>query len=137
MKKRPINTCTKGNALVEFAILLPVFVTLVLGTIEAGWALFIQNTLVDAAREGARVAVTQNISTNSIVSDAEGILTDSNISLAQVSVSISPLAVSLQPRGTAITVTVSVPYSAVSILPTPMFLGSTTLSAQVTMVKEY
>jgi|SRR5579885_2951155 Flp pilus assembly protein TadG len=132
-----IKRYTTGSALIEFALLLPVLITLILGTIEIGWALFVQDTLVDAAREGARVAVTQNVSTTTITASIENLLTNSNLPGDKSTVTISPSAVSLQTKGTPITVQVSLPYSDVSILPTTLFLGSTTLSAQVTMVKEY
>lgn len=46
----------KGAALVEFAIILPVFFLLVFGIIEFGYAFFQQLDLRHGAREGARLA---------------------------------------------------------------------------------
>ncbi len=47
----------KGVAVVEFALILPLFLMLLFGTMEAGW-LFAQHVEVrNAAREGARLAV--------------------------------------------------------------------------------
>jgi Flp pilus assembly protein TadG len=43
--------------MVEFAILAPVFFLLLLGTIDLGRAVYIYNTISDAAREGTRAAV--------------------------------------------------------------------------------
>jgi Flp pilus assembly protein TadG len=45
----------RGAAAVEFAILLPLLLMLVLGTIEFGRAYNAQITLTNAARDGARV----------------------------------------------------------------------------------
>jgi len=46
----------KGSALVETAIILPVLLLIVIGICEFGRAMFISNTLNNAAREGARRA---------------------------------------------------------------------------------
>lgn len=46
-----------GQALVEFALVVPIFLLLVIGVIEFGRAWNLQQTLTDAAREGARRAV--------------------------------------------------------------------------------
>jgi len=48
---------TKGQALVEMAIILPLLLLLVLGIFEFGRAMYIKNTLTQAARAGARAAV--------------------------------------------------------------------------------
>lgn len=46
----------RGAALVEFAILAPVFLSLVIGTIAAGKALETGNIMSSAVREGGRLA---------------------------------------------------------------------------------
>ena len=46
-----------GQSMVEFAILAPIFFLLLLGTIDLGRAIYIYNTISDAAREGTRAAV--------------------------------------------------------------------------------
>ncbi len=47
----------KGAAAVEFAIVLPLFLLLVFGIMEAGWFFAQQVEVRNAAREGARLAV--------------------------------------------------------------------------------
>lgn len=47
----------RGATLVEYALVVPVFLLIVLGIMEFGHILFIQNTLANAAREGARYLV--------------------------------------------------------------------------------
>ena len=44
----------RGAALVEFALVLPLLLTLVLGAIDWGWYFFIDQLVTNAAREGAR-----------------------------------------------------------------------------------
>lgn len=48
-----------GQALVEFAIVLPVFILLILGFVDLARYVFIQNSLAEAAREGARYAIVE------------------------------------------------------------------------------
>ena len=51
----------RGAAAVEFALVLPILLTLVLGTIEFGRAFNVQISLTPAARETARtMAITDN-----------------------------------------------------------------------------
>jgi hypothetical protein len=47
----------RGAAIVEFAIVLPVFLMLVLGAIDWGWFFVVQDAVSNAAREGARAEV--------------------------------------------------------------------------------
>ncbi|MBE0466414.1 MAG: pilus assembly protein [Candidatus Desulforudis sp.] len=46
-----------GQSAVEFALILPVLILIVLGIIEFGWLLNSKITLTSASREGARVAI--------------------------------------------------------------------------------
>lgn len=50
----------RGATLVEFAIAATVFLTVMFGIIEFGRALWTHNALADAARRGARYAVTHS-----------------------------------------------------------------------------
>jgi Flp pilus assembly protein TadG len=52
--------CERGAAAVEFALVMPLLLTLVLGIAEFGRAWNIQTTLSAAAREGVRVMALQN-----------------------------------------------------------------------------
>lgn len=53
---------TRGQSLVEFALVFPVFMVIVVGTVDVGRAVFSYNTLTNGAREGARLAaVNQDI----------------------------------------------------------------------------
>lgn len=50
---------TRGQALVEFALILPLLLLLMFGIIEFGRAFFQKNITINAAREGARFAAVQ------------------------------------------------------------------------------
>lgn len=61
----------KGQALVEFALIVPIFLLLVLGVFEFGRAWNVYQTLSEAAREGARNVVLFNqLSTQQKIDDA-------------------------------------------------------------------
>jgi hypothetical protein len=62
----------RGQSMVEFAVLAPIFFMLLLGTIDLGRAVYIYNTISDAAREGARAAIPFDtpLPTNAAVVDA-------------------------------------------------------------------
>ena len=47
----------RGQALVEFALVIPLVILLLMGIFDFGRAVFAYNSLSNAAREGARVAI--------------------------------------------------------------------------------
>jgi Flp pilus assembly protein TadG len=47
----------RGQALVEFALVLPVLLVILLGTFDAGRLIFAYNSVSNAAREGGRTAI--------------------------------------------------------------------------------
>jgi Flp pilus assembly protein TadG len=47
----------RGQSLVEFALILPIFVLVLVGVFDLGRAVFAFNTISQAAREGARLAI--------------------------------------------------------------------------------
>ncbi len=57
---RALEADDSGQALAEFALIMPILFLLLAGIIGFGRAWNIQQVVVDAAREGARVAVVQN-----------------------------------------------------------------------------
>jgi Flp pilus assembly protein TadG len=49
----------RGQSLVEFALVIPLFLLILFGILEFGFLLYSRITLINATREGARTAVTQ------------------------------------------------------------------------------
>jgi Flp pilus assembly protein TadG len=122
-----------GAAATEFAIVAPVFFLMVIGFIEFGRALMVQQVLINASRVGARMASTTG-STSSGVQSAVQSYT-SSVAVPGVTVVVSPNPASAV-AGTVITVTTSVPFNNVSWMSSPWFLGGKTLSANSQMRKE-
>jgi hypothetical protein len=50
---------THGQALVEFALILPIFLVVLFGMLDAGRYVYMRSVLSQAAREGARVAAVE------------------------------------------------------------------------------
>jgi Flp pilus assembly protein TadG len=112
---------TRGVAAVEMAMILPVFLTLILGMLEATRLGMATQTLTNAAREGCRVAVLPEYSQDDVQKRINSVLSGSGFTL--MTVSPSPDNWTTAPEGTAITVTLELPYSQVSWLNDPFQLG--------------
>jgi len=122
-----------GAAATEFAVVAPVFFLMVIGFLEFGRALMVQQVLVNASRVGARQAIT----TGATTAEVESAVTDytAGVTVSGVDVSVSPNPSSAAP-GTAIIVTTSVDFAEVSWMSSPWFLGGKTLTASSQMRKE-
>ena len=76
MKRQACKKNRRGAAIVEMAIVLPLFFAVVLGIIEFGRAMMVNQLMTNAAREATRMAIVDG-STNDEVEDwIEDFLTD-------------------------------------------------------------
>jgi Flp pilus assembly protein TadG len=123
-----------GAAVVEFAVVVPVFFLLVFGMIEYGRLVMVQQVLTNASREGARVGVLDGATVTSVTSAVNNYLTSANINGSTTTVSPNPP--SSAAYGGSVTVTVSVGFNQVSWLPSPIYLGGKTLTATSVMRRE-
>jgi hypothetical protein len=64
----------RAQALVEFALVMPIFLLLVTGIFDVGRAVWQENTLAYAAREGTRYAIVHGASGNPVVGPCSGCL---------------------------------------------------------------
>ena len=124
----------RAAAAVEFAVVAPVFLLLVFGMIEYGRMVMVYQVITNASREGARTAVLDGATTSSVTTAVNNYLTAGAVSGATVTVSPNPP--SGAHYGDPVTVTVSIPFSQVSWLPSPMYLGGTTLTSATVMRRE-
>ncbi len=124
----------RGAAVVEFAVVAPIFFLLVFGMIEYGRMVMVQQVITNASREGARSAVLDGTTTQEVSDVVNAYLSSGSITGATITVDPNP------PEdagyGEPVTVTVSIPFDQVSWLPTPMFLGGKTLTATTVMRRE-
>ena len=129
--KRARQNLRRGTAVVEMAVIAPLLLMLVFGTIEFGRALMVQQILTNASREGARRGVLEQTT----VAEVETVVLDylSNSSVTGATVTVSPSSLAEVGFGDQVSVTVSVPFGQVSWLPAPWFLGNKNLTAQSIM----
>jgi Flp pilus assembly protein TadG len=101
-----------GQALAEFALVLPVLLLLIAGIIEFGRAFHIQQIVTDAAREGARAAVVQDgaVDYDSAMAVMANRLLSNGIDTAGATLDIQPMA-EFRNTGTLMTARVVVPYT--------------------------
>jgi len=115
-------------------VVAPLFFLLVLGMIEFGRMVMVQQVITNASREGARIGVLDGVSTEEVTDAVETFLRSGAVGSGVVTVTPDPP--STAGYGEAVTVSVSVPFDQVSWLPSPMFLGGTTLTAETVMRRE-
>lgn len=84
----------RGQALVEFAIVLPVLLLLLVGILEFGRAWNLKQVIVDAAREGARRAVIADptITEADVLNKVAEVLAASNFDPAAANITLSGFA---------------------------------------------
>jgi Flp pilus assembly protein TadG len=124
-------TDSRGNALVEFALLFPLLLLVLFGITEFGRALSTVQTLNAAAREGARIAM---------VTSPDADLVNARVNEVLTAAGITPTAITIAgPDGTAestVQVTVQADFDVLtgSILGT--FSGTIPLSGSAVMRHE-
>lgn len=76
----------QGQSLVEFALLLPMLVIILFGTVEFGRLWMTMNVLTGAAREGARVAAVTAPNTAQVQTAVNNVLSGASITGATITV---------------------------------------------------
>ena len=86
----------RGATLVEYALVIPIFLLLVIGILEFGRAIFTYNTLANAAREGARYGIIHPGDTAGVENAARALATGLDGTLLTVSTTWSSGTVRVQ-----------------------------------------
>ncbi len=131
-----------GTSLVEFALTTPFLLLLIMGFFDLGWAVYANNTVSLAAREGARVGIictkTDAEIRDRVKLEAQGLnLTDSQITIAETTT--GPCADGGRDPGSTVQVTVSYSYTPVTPLIANWLFrngGSLVLRSSATMYVE-
>jgi len=124
----------RGVAVVEFAVIAPLLFLLLLGIIEFGRLLMVQQLLTNASREGARRAVLEQSTSAEVTTLVESYLANGSISGA--SATVTPSDLTTLGFGDPVAVSVNISYDKVSWLPAPWFLAGKTLAAKCVMNTE-
>lgn len=134
IRRRNRRASRRGVAIVEFAVVAPVFFLIIMGIIEVGRAVTVQQLLTNASREGARVAGNETTTSLTTVQNAvDNYLSGAGISGATTNV--SPASITDVATGQPVTVTVSIPYTQVCLTP-PWILGDRVLAATTVMTRQ-
>lgn len=102
----------RAGAVVEFAVVLPLLLTILFGIIEYGWVFMVRQTLQNAAREGCRLAVlSTSVEPYTNVTDRVAqVMSPTGLTSYTVNMTHAT------PGNPVESVTVSVPYNDVSLL---------------------
>jgi len=135
MKSRSIKPNLKfeaGVSLVEFALVVPFLLLLLIGSLDLGWAVYANNTLANAAREGARKSIVTSTSTETIRDHVRSV--SAGLDLPDENILIAPES---RTPGDPVTVTVIFNYAPLTPL-IGLFIpgGSLTLTGKATMYVE-
>lgn len=124
----------RGAAVVEMAMVLPIFVMIVLGIVEFGRAMMVGQMVTNAAREATRLAIVDGSSNTSVSTWVTTFLNESlgvNASDVTVAITVDPapgnedpldLIESAQTRD-LVTIQVEVPFDKVSYIPGDYLTG--------------
>lgn len=117
----------------EFALIAPLFFLMIFGMIEFGRMVMVQQVITNGSREGARLAVLDGTTGAAVTSTVNNYLESARVSGANVAV--IPTEPSSAGYGEPVTVTVTIPFSQVSWLPSPMFVGGGTVLTATTVMR--
>jgi Flp pilus assembly protein TadG len=122
-----------GATLVEFALTFPFLILLLMGIFDLGWAVYANNTVALAAREGARQAIITTTSDSVIRAQVKNTAQGLSLTDSEIVINPSPTRTS----GSAVSVQVNYTYTPV----TPLIAniiggGSLHVSSQATMIVE-
>jgi Flp pilus assembly protein TadG len=135
---------TRGQALVEFAVVLPVFLLILSGILDFGFMLYSRMTVISATREGARVAIDAPKSTpaqqaqipnliTSRVTDAASGLNIGDLTVTPTCIPACNFAAGTAKAGDSVKVLVGYKYHSIF----PLLFGQTVnMSSTVQMVLE-
>ena len=120
---------SKGQSLVEFALVMPLLMLILVGIIEFGFMFSGYLTLTNASREAARVISLGGtyVEAEARIEGVAGLLDTDEITL------ITSVDVSTLERGDSITVTLKYPYHFLTPFLTPLFGGELELESSATL----
>ena len=106
----------RGAALVEFALVLPLLMTILMGILDYGYVYYVRLTMTNAAREGARVGATRD---DDAAADAAETAAQTYLASAGITASVAATTPSHGAPAVTVVVTVSPFTPLVGFLPTP------------------
>lgn len=133
LKAEPLSPrADAGVTLVEFALVVPIIVIILLGSLDLGWAVYTNNTLANSAREGARKSIISTTSPSAIRDHIRSVT--AGLDIPDENIDISP---ETRIPGDPVTVTVTYEYIPFTpLIARFMSGGALTLTGKATMYVE-
>jgi Flp pilus assembly protein TadG len=124
----------------EFIVVFPILLIAILGMIELGRGVMVQQIITNAAREGVRRAVVPEATNDAVSTLVDNYLVTTSLGAESRQVEIfdesgQPLDLSTAAPHSVVMVRVSVPYNEVGFV-IPRYITKPTMAAQVQMRKE-
>jgi Flp pilus assembly protein TadG len=136
MKRSNLNRRNRlGAAVVEFAVVAPIFFMTLFASIELCRALMATHSLEEAARSACRVAVLKGATTSEIDAEVRRIL--SPVGITRYTMQIQPENIETEARWTPVSLTINTSFANISWLPLPGLLAAKTYTSTCTLPKEF
>jgi Flp pilus assembly protein TadG len=124
----------RGAAVVEFAMIAPLLVFVILGIFEISRGFIVKQTLSDAARKACRTGILPGTSTTTIQNEVNEILTDNGLTPSDATITVavngsSTTDASSAQQGDKISVKVAIPVAKTFWL-TTLFLPSANVESE-------
>jgi len=118
----------RASAVVEMAVVTPLLFALTFGIIEFGWEFTVRHTMLNAAREGARIGIIAGKTHSDIQTKVTALLTPLNIQ-NKVSTAITDPT----DADPTVTITLTVPQANISLVGHCLGLTNGTITAKCAM----
>ncbi len=122
-----------GVAAVEFAVVLPIIVLILVASLEIASSLHLKSVLQNASREGVRHAIVPRATSASVSEACQASLDGNGVRGAEIRVSPDPTSAK---SGTLIQVTISASASENAWIPKGQLMGNSLFTSTTTMRKE-
>jgi Flp pilus assembly protein TadG len=124
--RRPLDE--RGQSFVEFALLFPVLIIVIIGVVDLGRAIYTDVTLSFAVRDGCRQAIVAGVSTDDVKAAVINAAPAAGLTSADVTVT------GTRASGTTVTVIASVPFVPLTPLVAQVAGDSLILTASSSMI---
>ncbi len=133
--RNKIRRTGSGQAIIEFALVMPILVLIIIGIFDLGRGVLANNMIENAARAGARAGIIISNRNNAICAHAQAVAPTLNLTCDQIQVSLP------DPRTSGdyqkpITVTVNYTYWPITPIVAQILPNGIHLSAKSTMIVE-
>ena len=149
MRRSVSRSKSRGQGIVEFALVVPIFLALTFGIIELGWLVYNNHTVSNATREGARYAMvngSRGAEISGSVADADSVRPiveeraghlSSNIDAVYVGFHCSNGGSDCTPEEPGSLVTVETTYTYQPVVGAIVGVGSFQLTSESTVIVQY